>query len=105
MENHVRRFLAVVAFGFICHIPLATAQQIVGVDVGDHAGVIVRLSENTSCGSPRVYVPNTKPYYKDILSMAYLAHSTGKSVQVYVAQCNYWGDMALIVRMWVGTVW
>ena len=78
--------------------------QIIGMDVGDTGSLILRLSANTVCGGPLVYVGSNQPYYKDMLTLASVAYSTGKEVRVWIDSCDT-EQRGVIVRLAVGPVW
>lgn len=78
--------------------------EIRGIDVGDTGSLVIRFTANTECGDSLASIPNTQPFYKDMMALANLAYTTKQPIRVWVSTCNS-QRVANVVRMVIGTVW
>jgi hypothetical protein len=92
------------AFSLASHAAeLAPAMQVLGLQVGDSNLLMIKVSENTRCGSPILIVEKKQIYYKEMLELALLAYSTGKELHVWFDTCDL-RNRAVLVRMALGSV-
>lgn len=82
---------------------LARTVQVLGLQVGDSNLLMIKVNENTRCGSPILVVDRKQIYFKEMLDLAMLAYSSRKELSIWIDSCDL-QNRAVLTKMALGSV-